>query len=183
MGIKQKPVSASIRPGKTESAVSPGRFVLPDISQDASQCAQAASLFYDYFLCSKYGYCMIKTALILAALLFPFASVAGPGSFIFEVDGTKETYSPECIKSISYLAGDEIDSENVNFSLSDVCGKIFYQTTKKNIGKKLSVYYKGNLLSSANIVSVLRNNFRFSSKDMPRMVLMQLLYDYGVKHN
>jgi hypothetical protein len=126
---------------------------------------------------------MLKSALFLAALLFPFASVAGPGSFIFEVDGTKETYSPECIKSISYVDIDEIGSENVNFSLSDECGKVLNKTTKKNIGKMLSIYYKGNLLSSANIASVLSNNFRFSSKEMPRMVLMQLLYDYGVKHN
>lgn len=35
MGTKQKPMSASIRSGKTESAVSPGRFVLPYISRDA----------------------------------------------------------------------------------------------------------------------------------------------------
>ncbi|WP_315316091.1 SecDF P1 head subdomain-containing protein [Pantoea vagans] len=126
---------------------------------------------------------MLKSTLFLAALLFPVASVAGPGSFIFEVNGMKETYSPECIKSISYVDSDEIGSENVNFSLSDECGKMLNVTTKQNIGKKLSIYYKGNLLSSANIASVLRNNFRFSSKDMPRMVLMQLLYDYGVKHN
>jgi preprotein translocase subunit SecD len=58
-----------------------------------------------------------------------------------------------------------------------------YKTTKQNIGKKLFIYYKGNLLSSANIVSVLRNTFRLSGKEMPRIVLMQLLYDYGVKHN
>jgi len=126
---------------------------------------------------------MLKSALFLTALLFPLASVAGPGSFIFEVNGTKETYSPECIKSIIYVDSDEIGSENVNFSLSDECGKMLNVTTKQNIGKKLSIYYKGNLLSSANIASVLRSNFRFSSKDMPRMVLMQLLYDYGVKHN
>lgn len=126
---------------------------------------------------------MLKSALFLAALLFPVASVAGPGSFIFEVNGTKETYSPECIKSISYVDSDEIGSENVNFSLSDECGKMLNVTTKQNIGKKLSIYYKGNVLSSANIASVLRNNFRISGKEMPRMVLMQLLYDYGVKHN
>lgn len=126
---------------------------------------------------------MLKSALFLAALLFPVASVAGPGSFIFEVNGTKETYSPECIKSISYVDSDEIGSENVNFSLSDECGKMLNVTTRQNIGKKLSIYYKGNLLSSANIASVLRNNFRISGKEMPRMVLMQLLYDYGVKHN
>ena len=126
---------------------------------------------------------MLKTTLILAALLFPFSSVADPGSFIFEVNGTKETYSPECIKSISYLPSDEIDSENLNFSLSDECGKLLYKTTKQNIGKKLFIYYEGNLLSSANIVSVLRNTFRLSGKEMPRIVLMQLLYDYGVKHN
>lgn len=126
---------------------------------------------------------MLKSALFLAALLFPVASVAGPGSFIFEVNGTKETYSPECIKSISYVDSDEIGSENVNFSLSDECGKMLNVTTKQNIGKKLSIYYKGNLLSSANIASVLRNNFRISGKEMPRIVLMQLLYDYGVKHN
>jgi len=126
---------------------------------------------------------MLKSALFLAALLFPVASVAGPGSFIFEVNGTKETYSPECIKSISYVDSDEIGSENVNFSLSDECGKMLNVTTKQNIGKKLSIYYKGNLLSSANIVSLLRNTFRISGKEMPRMVMMQLLYDYGVKHN
>lgn len=125
---------------------------------------------------------MLKSALFLAALLFPLASVAGPGSFIFEVDGTKETYSSECIKSISYV-DDEIDSGYINFSLSDECGKMLNETTKQNIGKKLSIYYKGNLLSSANIVSVLRNTFRISGKEMPRIVLMQLLYDYGVKHN
>ncbi len=126
---------------------------------------------------------MLKSALFLAALLFPVASVAGPGSFIFEVNGTKETYSPECIKSISYVDSDEIGSENVNFALSNECGKMLNVTTKQNIRKKLSIYYKGNLLSSANIASVLRNNFRISGKEMPRMVLMQLLYDYGVKHN
>lgn len=126
---------------------------------------------------------MFKSALFLATLLSPFASLAGPGSFIFEVNGTKETYSPKCIKSISYVDSDEIDSENVNFSLSDECGKVLNKTTKQNIGQKLSIYYKGNLLSSANIVSVLRNTFRISSKEMPRIVLMQLLYDYGVKHN
>jgi len=126
---------------------------------------------------------MFKSALFLATLLSPFTSLAGPGSFIFEVNGTKETYSPECIKSISYVDSDEIDSENVNFSLSDECGKVLNKTTKQNIGQKLSIYYKGNLLSSANIVSVLRNTFRISSKEMPRIVLMQLLYDYGVKHN
>lgn len=126
---------------------------------------------------------MTKSALFLAALLSPFASVAGPGSFIFEVNGTKETYLPGCIKSISYLESDEIGSENVDFSLSDECGKKLYVSTKQNIGKRLSIYYKGNLLSNANIVSVLRNTFRISSKEMPRIVLMQLLYDYGVMHN
>ncbi|WP_337037141.1 SecDF P1 head subdomain-containing protein [Pantoea agglomerans] len=126
---------------------------------------------------------MLKSALFLGALLVPFATVAGPGSFIFEVNGMKETYPPECIESISYLDSDETGSENVNFSLSDECGKVLNKTTKQNIGKKLSIYYKGNLLSSANIASVLRSNFRFSSKEMPRIVLMQLLYDYGVKHN
>lgn len=126
---------------------------------------------------------MLKSTLFLAALLFPVASVAEPGSFIFEVNGTKETYSPECIKSISYVDSDEMSSENVNFSLSDDCGKMLNVTTKQNIGKKLSIYYKGNLLSSANIVSVLRNTIRISGKEMPRIVLMQLLYDYGVKHN
>lgn len=126
---------------------------------------------------------MLKSTLFLAALLFPVASVAGPGSFIFEVNGTKETYSPECIKSISYVDNDEIGSENVNFSLSDECGKMLNVTTKQNIGKKLSIYYKGNLLSSTNIISALRNTFRISGKEMPRIVLMQLLYDYGVKHN
>ena len=126
---------------------------------------------------------MLKSALFLAALLSPFASVAGPGSFIFEVNGTKETYSPGCIKSISYVPNDEVDSENVDFTLRNECGKKLFVNTKQNIGKKLYIYYKGNLLSSATIVSVLRNTFRISSKEMPRIVLMQLLYDYGVKRN
>ncbi|KAF6660226.1 Insecticidal toxin complex protein tccz [Enterobacteriaceae bacterium EKM102V] len=126
---------------------------------------------------------MLKSALFLVAFLFPLVSVAGPGSFIFKVNGTKETYSPECIRSISYVDSDETGSENVNFYLSDECGRMLNVTTKQNIGKKLSIYDKGNLLSSANIVSVLRNTFRISGKEMARLVLMQLLNDYGVTHN
>ncbi len=73
---------------------------------------------------------MLKSALFLVAFLFPLVSVAGPGSFIFEVNGTKETYSPECIRSISYVDGDETGSENVNFYLSDECGRMLNVTTK-----------------------------------------------------
>lgn len=47
---------------------------------------------------------MLKSALFLAALLVPFATVAGPGNFIFEVNGVKETY-PTRMYGINKLPG------------------------------------------------------------------------------
>lgn len=122
---------------------------------------------------------MFRTAIFLVTFLIPVTSIAEPGDFTFAINGTQEVYPSTCIESISYIDNDEIDAENVIFSLSDECGNKLYITTKQNIGKNLSVYYKGNLLARAMIASVLKSHFRLSSKEMPRMVLMQLLNDYG----
>lgn len=93
---------------------------------------------------------------------------------------TVKSRTSSIIESIYYVARDEVESENVIFNLTNVCGKRLYKVTRQNIGKSLSIYYKGNLLSSTMTASALNNNFSLSSKEMPRVILMQLLNNYGL---
>lgn len=123
---------------------------------------------------------MFRVVSVLAVLMASPA-IASVGDLTFKVDEKVEVYSRTCFESIGYVDKDEVGNENLDFNLNAECGKRLAELTRANIGKRLSVYYEGNKLSSANIVSVLRNSFRLSSNEMPRVVLLQLLNDYGVK--
>ncbi|KOA72252.1 hypothetical protein AFL22_00405 [Pantoea sp. CFSAN033090] len=125
---------------------------------------------------------MLRSGILFAAFIISGVAIAEPGGFTFDINGAQEPYPAACIESIYYVARDEVESENVIFNLTDECGKRLYKVTRQNIGKSLSIYYKDNLLSSAMIASALNNNFRLSSKEMPRVILMQLLNDHGAKH-
>lgn len=122
----------------------------------------------------------IRNGLLCLAAMIPLTSYAAKGGFDFTVDGKTHTFSTDCIKSIQYVENDEIFSENLMMALNDECGKRMAIISRDNIGKQLTISYKGNKLSTAMIASRLGSNFRISSKEMPRVVLMQILNDYEV---
>ncbi|EDM1757741.1 Insecticidal toxin complex protein tccz [Salmonella enterica subsp. diarizonae] len=122
----------------------------------------------------------IKTGLLCLAILIPMSSFAVKGDFNFTVDGKINSFPSSCIKSIQYIAHDEIDSENLILTLTDECRKRISDLSRENIGKQMSISYGGNTLTTATIVSVLAASFRISAKNMPRVVLMQILDDYNV---
>lgn len=113
-------------------------------------------------------------------MLIPMSSFAVKGDFNFTVDGNINSFPSSCIKSIQYIAHDEIDSENLILTLTDECRKRISALSRENIGKPMSISYGGNTLTTATIVSVLAASFRISAKNMPRVVLMQILDDYNV---
>lgn len=122
----------------------------------------------------------INTGLLCLAMLIPMSSFAVKGGFNFTVDGNINSFPSSCIKSIQYIAHDEIDSENLILTLTDECRKRISALSRENIGKPMSISYGGNTLTTATIVSVLAASFRISAKNMPRVVLMQILDDYNV---
>ncbi|EII7449938.1 Insecticidal toxin complex protein tccz [Salmonella enterica subsp. enterica serovar Newport] len=122
----------------------------------------------------------IKTGLLCLTMLIPMSSFAVKGDFNFTVDGNINSFPSSCIKSIQYIAHDEIDSENLILTLTDECRKRISALGRENIGKPMSISYGGNTLTTATIVSVLAASFRISAKNMPRVVLMQILDDYNV---
>lgn len=122
----------------------------------------------------------IRKGLLCLAALIPLMSYAEKGGFDFSVDGNIYALSADCIKSITYVENDEIYAENLMVTLNDECGKRMVNITRDNIGKQLTILYKGNTLSTAMIASRLASNFRISSREIPRVVLLQILNDYEV---
>ncbi|WP_336707605.1 MULTISPECIES: Insecticidal toxin complex protein tccz [unclassified Cedecea] len=123
----------------------------------------------------------IRTAVFIAALL-PLQALADKGDFSIKIGEKTEVIPSSCVETLSYQPKDEFDSESIIFSLTSSCGKRLSQITRQGIGKTSTFSYRGNVLSSALIVSVLSSNFRISTKEAPKVVLMQLLNDYGVTH-
>ncbi|MGG7447262.1 SecDF P1 head subdomain-containing protein [Kosakonia oryzendophytica] len=124
----------------------------------------------------------IRIMLFIAAL-FPLSVFADKGDFTFKVGDSVTDLPSSCIKSVGYTEKNEIDSEEVNVDLTTECGHLLSQVTRQNIGKIARFSYRGNLMSSATIISVLGSNFRISSKESPRVVLMQMLNDYGTAND
>lgn len=122
----------------------------------------------------------LRTICLIAAFL-PLQSFAHKGDFSFKVGDSINEIPSSCVESLEYKAEDEVDSESIHLSLTLECGKLLKQTTRKNIGETATILYRDNALSSAMIVSPLGANFRISSKDIPRVVLMQILTDYDVE--
>lgn len=121
----------------------------------------------------------IRIMLFIAALL-PLQAFADRGDFTFRVGDSVTAIPSSCVESLGYQSKDEMDSESVNLSLTTECGRLLYQVSRQNIGKEARIYYRENLISSAVITSVLGSGFRISSKEIPRLVLKQMLSDYGV---
>lgn len=121
----------------------------------------------------------IRIMMFIAAL-FPLSAFADKGDFTFKVGDNVKAIPSSCIESISYEEKDEIDSEGVYISLTTACNQLLYQVTRENIGKMAHFSYRDNLISSVVITSALRKSFRISSKEIPRLVLKQMLNDYGL---
>lgn len=121
----------------------------------------------------------IRIMLFIAALL-PLQAFADRGDFTFRVGDSVTAIPSSCVESLGYQSKDEMDSESVNLSLNTECGELLYQASRQNIGKKARISYRENLISSAVITSVLGISFKISSKEIPRLVLKQMLSDYGV---
>lgn len=120
---------------------------------------------------------MYKSMILLFSILLPLMSAAAKGDFDFLISGEKIPVDYECIESIHYLDKDEVEAENLFFTLTDACGKKLSTITRQNIGKKMSITYNGNKITSALLVSTLSTSFRVSTKDIPRVILMQILDD------
>lgn len=124
----------------------------------------------------------IKFGVLLLVVLVPLTSTAAKGSFIFSVGNEKTLFDSGCVKTIDYVEKDEIGAENLVFRFSDECGKRLSNMTRQNIGKHMTIAYDDNKITSAMIASRLSTSFRISTKDIPRIMLMQILNDYdGVR--
>lgn len=124
----------------------------------------------------------IKFGVLLLVVLVPLTSTAAKGSFIFSVGNEKTLFDSRCVKTIDYVEKDEIGAENLVFRFSDECGKRLSDMTRQNIGKRMTIAYDDNKITSAMIASRLSTSFRISTKDIPRIMLMQILNDYdGVR--
>lgn len=115
------------------------------------------------------------------ALLYSSVSSAAGGDFIFRVNDEEHRFPARCVESLKYQDKDEAYSERVNMGLTAECGKTFSELTSQNVGKQLAIYYESNLLMSALIVSRMGPNIMLTTDKTPRVVLMQLLTDYGIK--
>mgnify|MGYP007076400230 FL=1 len=124
----------------------------------------------------------IKFGVLLLVVLVPLTSTAAKGSLFFSVGNEKTLFDSGCVKTIDYVEKDEIGAENLVFRFSDECGKRLSDMTRQNIGKHMTIAYDDNKITSAMIASRLSTSFRISTKDIPRIMLMQILNDYdGVR--
>lgn len=122
----------------------------------------------------------IKIGLLFFSVLMPLTSFAAKGNFDFSVAGQKTSFGSECVESIQYVETDEVYSENIDVSFTDECGDKLSNITRENIGKPMTIFYSGNKLTTASIVSRIGKNLRIQADEMPRVLLMQLIKDYDV---
>ncbi len=120
----------------------------------------------------------IKFGVLLLAVLVPLTSTEAKESLVFSVGNEKTSFDSGCVKSIDYVEKDETGAENLIFRFSDECGKRLSDMTRQNIGKHMTIAYDDNKITSAMIASRLSISFSISTKDIPRILLMQLLNDY-----
>ncbi|MEI7181271.1 Insecticidal toxin complex protein tccz [Pectobacterium carotovorum] len=120
-----------------------------------------------------------KVGLLCLFVLIPFTSFAEKGTFEFSVGTQNHTFDSPCIKSIQYMKRDETGSDSLGIHLTDRCGDRLAKITHENMGRELTISYLGNELSTAMIVQRLKSNFRISTKDTPRVVLMRVIDDYN----
>ncbi|WP_333494893.1 SecDF P1 head subdomain-containing protein [Kluyvera sp. CHPC 1.251] len=123
---------------------------------------------------------MFLRAVFSIAMLIPVHAWADKGDFTFQIADSVNAIPSACVASLEYSPKDEFDSENVFLSLNSECAKPLTQLTRQNIGKTAIIFYRGNALSPVVITSALGITFRISSKQIPRVILLQMLNDYGV---
>lgn len=122
-----------------------------------------------------------KIGLFLSlVLLYSSASSASGGDFIFRVNDESYRFPADCVESLEFHDKEEGYPERIDMRLTDECGRRVSDLTTQNIGKQLAIYYEHNQLMSATIASRLRSNIMLPTTETPRMVLMQVLADYGV---
>jgi len=121
----------------------------------------------------------LRTLFCCVALL-PCSAFADKGGFTFNIADSQTVFPPSCVKSVEFQPRDEIESENLFIAFTDTCRDRLTQLSRQNIGKTANISYKGNVFASPLIVSVLGSQFRISAKEMPRVILMQILNDYAV---
>lgn len=124
-----------------------------------------------------------KIGLLLGfALFYSCASSAAGGDFVFRVNDEDHRFPARCIESLEYHDKDDVYPERVNMGLTDECAKKLNELSSLKMGEKLSIYYGSNLVMSATIVTKLSANIMLTTDKTPRMVLMQMLTDYGITH-
>ncbi|AIU88310.1 hypothetical protein [Pectobacterium odoriferum] len=122
-----------------------------------------------------------KIGLFLSfALLYSSASSADGGDFIFRVNDESYSFPADCVESLEFHDKEEGYPERIDMRLTDECGRRVSDLTTQNIGKQMTIYYEHNQLMSATIASRLRSNIMLPTTKTPRVVLMQVLVDYGV---
>lgn len=122
----------------------------------------------------------IKTVLLCSVIAFPTVSLAERGSFEFSTNGKQYVFDPSSIKSIEYTQQKSPAEDRLGFQFSDTGAEKLKRLTHENMGKKLTIAYKGNPISTAYILQNLKYGMQISTKDTPRIVLKQILNDYGV---
>lgn len=126
---------------------------------------------------------MFLRVVFFITALIPLQTWADKCDFTFQVADSVNVIPSVCVASLEYYPKDEFASENVFLSLNSECAKPLTQLTRQNIGKTATISYRGNVLSLVVITSALGITFRISSKEIPRVVLLQMLNDYGVTLN
>ncbi len=117
--------------------------------------------------------------LLFLIVLIPLTSFAAKEDFDFSIGGKSNSFDSTCIESIQYVEKDEVYTENLIMRFTGECGKRVSAITRQNIGKQMTISYGANKLTSALIVSRLGISIRISTNDIPRVLLMQILNDYG----
>ncbi|MFS9769724.1 Insecticidal toxin complex protein tccz [Enterobacter chuandaensis] len=120
-----------------------------------------------------------KIGALFFLMLFTATAQAEKGSFELSIGAEKYIFQPSCIKSLEYNQQDKTDSEYLSFHLTDICGKRMEKITTENMAQQMRISYRGNSLFSAMITQILSSNFRFTTEDTSKVVIMQIIMDYN----
>lgn len=124
----------------------------------------------------------IKIGILLGMVLFYSSESCAVGSdFIFRVNNETYRFPASCIEYLEFHDKSDDYPERVNMNLTGECGEKLSALTTQNMGKELEVYYKDHRLMHALILSKLKSGIMLETKNVPRVILMQMLADYGVK--
>ncbi|WP_435929938.1 Insecticidal toxin complex protein tccz [Dryocola sp. BD613] len=120
-----------------------------------------------------------KIGVLSFLLLLPLAAQAEKGQFELSVGAQTHIFSPSCIQSLHYTQQDETLSEYLSFQLTDTCGERMTKITLENMAKQMTISYQGNVLFRSMITQRLKSNFRFTTEETSRVLLMQVIKDYS----